>query len=121
MTTYCRKHIEGKKYSQDDLIPIIILIIGGNSGRAMKKYVEEKIYDLFREEFSKDLYHRKVANASVPRWQHDIAWARARAKKLHGYINAPKESGRGIWELTVKGQHYYQQLVDNLRQSKTAA
>jgi hypothetical protein len=121
MTTYARNYIEGKKYSQDDLIPIILLIIGGNSGRATKKYVEEKIYDLFREEFSKDLYHEKVANASVPRWQHDIAWARARAKKLHGYIKAPKESGRGIWELTLQGQHYYKQLADKLKQLKVDA
>jgi len=121
MTTYARKYIEGKKYSQDDLIPLILLVIGGSGGRATKKNVEEKIYDLFREELSKDLYHEKVANHTIPRWKHDIAWARERAKKIHGYIKLPKESARGIWELTSEGNRYYKQLVDKLRQLKDEA
>lgn len=112
--TYTRKTIEGKKYSQDDLIPIIILTLGGNGGRASKKYVEEKVYDLFRKELSKDLYHVKVANCSVQRWKHDIAWARERAKKNHRYIKLPEESGRGMWELSSKGHSYYEQLVIEL-------
>lgn len=85
-------------------------------GCSIKIYVEERIYDLLREEFSKDIYHEKVANATVPRWQHDIAWARAKAKKLHGYIKGAKESGHGMWELTLQGQNYYKELSDKLRQ-----
>src|SRR4030042_865195 len=117
MRSYERRYIEGKKYSQDALIPIIILILGGNGGRATKEYVEEKIYDLFRDEFKKDLYHEKVANASVPRWKNDIAWDRERAKQNHGYIKSGKESERGTWELSPKGKTYYDQLVAELKKA----
>lgn len=115
MRSFERRFIESKKYSQDSLIPIVVLILGGNGGRATKKYVEEKIYDLFRTEFKKNMYHEKVANASVSRWKHDIAWARERAKQKHGYINSAKEAGRGTWELSVKGRAYYNQLVTVLK------
>jgi len=91
--------------------------LGGNGGRATKKYVEEQIYDLFRVEFKKDLYHEKVANASVPRWKHDIAWARERAKQNHGYIKSAKDAGRGTWELSSKGKTYYDQLVAELKET----
>ena len=118
MSSYARKYIKGKKYSQDELIPIIALVIGAREGRATKKYVEEKVYDLFRSEFSKNLYHEKVANYSTPRWKHDIAWARERAKQNHGYIKSAKESGRGIWELSLKGKKYFKQLLDELKKMK---
>lgn len=118
MMSYARKYIDGKKYSQDELIPVIILILGVNGGRATKKYVEEKVYDLFPNEFSKDLYHKKVANYSVPRWKHDIAWARERAKQNHGYIKAAKEVGRGTWELSSKGKEYFEQLLDEFKKLK---
>jgi hypothetical protein len=114
MISYAKKYIEGKKYSQDDLIPVVILIIGGNGDKATKKYVERKVYDLFRNEFSKDIYHEKVAY-NVPRWKHDVAWARERAKQNHGYIKPAKEAGRGIWELTSKGKEYFKQLLDELK------
>jgi hypothetical protein len=117
MRSYADRYIEGKEYSQDALIPMVILVLGSNGGRATKKYVEEKIYDLFREEFKKDLYHEKVANASVPRWKHDIAWARERAKQNHGYIKSAKEAGRGTWELTSKGKAYFDQLVAELKET----
>jgi len=94
---------------------IITLILGANNGRATKKYVEEKIYELFRNEFTKDVYHEKVANLSVPRWKHDIAWARERAKQNHGYIKSGKETTRGTWELSTKGKIYYNQLVTEIR------
>lgn len=114
MRSYERRFIEGKKYSQDSLIPIIVLILGANGGRATKKYVEEKIYDLFRAEFKKDIYHEKVANAQVPRWKHDIAWARERAKQNHGYIKSGTEAVRGTWELSPKGKTCYDQLAAEL-------
>ena len=118
MMSYTRKYIEGKKYSQDDLIPVIVLILGVSGGRAHKKYVEEKVYDLFRNEFSKDLYHKKVANYNVPRWKHDIAWAKERAKQIHNYMKSAKESGRGTWELSSKGKEYFEQLLDELKKLK---
>ena len=110
MRSYAGKYIEGNKYSQDSLIPLVILLLGSNGGCATKQYVEKTIYDLCRDEFQKDLYHEKVANASVPRWKHDIAWARERAKQMHGFIKSAKESGRGSWELTSKGMTYFDQL-----------
>jgi hypothetical protein len=113
MKFYARKYLKDKKYSQDDLIPIIILLIGGNGGRAPKRYVEENVYDLLRDEFRKDIYHERVAN-NIPRWKHDIAWARERAKKNHGYIKPPTTWSRGIWELTEKGKAFYQELVQAL-------
>ena len=77
--------MESKKYSQDDLIPIIILLIGGNGGKAPVKYVEENMYELepFRDEFKKDVYQEKVANGT-PHWKQEIAWARERAKTIRG-------------------------------------
>lgn len=117
MRSYARKYIEGKKYSQDDLIPIVILLLGTSGGRAIKNYVEKEIYDLLREEFSKDLYHEKVANATVPRWKHDIAWARERAKQKHGYIKLAEESGRGNWELTSKGMTYFNKMKKELKEN----
>lgn len=118
MKSHASKYIEGKRYSQDDLIPIVVLILGANNGRATKKHVEEKVYDLFREEFKADLYHEKVANYSVPRWKHDIAWARERGKQRYGYIKIPKLSDRGVWELSSKGKLYYEQLIEDLKKAK---
>jgi len=117
MKSYAKRYIEGKIISQDTLIPVIILLIGSNGGQATKKYVEEKVYDLLREEFKKDLYHEKVANATVKRWKHDIAWARERAKQIHGFIKSAKESGRGNWELTSKGMAYFDQLKKELKEN----
>jgi hypothetical protein len=113
--SYIRRYVEGKKYTQDQLIPIIVLLLGGKGGRAPKQYIEETIYKLFRDEFRKSLYHVKVANYSVPRWKHDIAWARERAKQMHDFIKAAQESGRGIWELTEKGKAYSKQLIEELK------
>ena len=89
--------IEGKQYSQDSLIPIVILILGAKGGRATKKYVEEQVYDRLHAEFKKNIYHEKAANSSVVRWKHDIAWARERAKQNHGYIKTGAEAVRGTW------------------------
>jgi hypothetical protein len=116
MKSYASKFAEGKKFSQDNLIPIVILVVGGNGGKAPKQYVQDKIYEIFREEFKNNIYHEKVANATVERWKHDIAWARERAKQQHGYIKSAKESGRGTWELTASGRAYFDQLTMDFRQ-----
>jgi len=100
MSSYARSFIEGKQYSQDSLIPIVVLIVGAKGGRASKKYVEEEVYDMLRAEFKEDIYHEKLANSSVERWKHDIAWARARAKQNHGYIKSGAGAVRGTWELS---------------------
>src|SRR2546425_10754845 len=113
MESHAGRYLRDKKYSQDNLIPIVILFIGGNGGKAHKRYIEEKIYELMRDEFRKDVYHERVSN-NIPRWKHDIAWARARAKKIHGYIKPPTTSSIGMWELTEKGNAFYQELVQAL-------
>jgi len=114
MKSCAYKYLEGKKYTQDQLIPVIIMLIGGKGGRATKQYVEETVYGLFRDEFHKDVYHEKVANYTVPRWKHDVAWARERAKQRLGYIKASPKCGRGIWELTEKGKAYFNDLTNQM-------
>ncbi len=95
--------------SQDDLIPHIVEILGNHSGRASKRTVEEEIYQLFKDKFQSDWYQGTVSHG-VLRWKHNIAFAKERAKLLHGYIKSARESGRGVWELTREGQDYYNEL-----------
>lgn len=113
---YARKLLKGKKYSQDNLIPFVILVIGSFGGKAYKHEVDEKIFKILKDEFSGHIYHETVSH-NVPRWQHDIAWAKERAKQNHAYVKSAIESGRGIWELTDKGNEYYKHLVKRLQQS----
>lgn len=92
---------KGKKISQDDLIPHIVIVLQKHGGRARKDQVEEEVYQMFRDAFKEQWYQETVANG-VPRWQHNIAWAKERAKKK-GLIKRPEDSGRGYWELTTTG------------------
>lgn len=87
-----------RKISQDDLIPIIVEVLHKRGGKARKEEVEQEIYHMFRETFQQPWYQEKVAQG-IPRWQHNLAWAKERAKK-RGLIKWPEESGRGYWELT---------------------
>lgn len=90
-----------EKVTQDDLIPDIIQVLGRNGGRCKKHQVEKEIYEMRRNSFA-DSYWKVKVSYGVPRWKHQIAWAKERAKKS-GVIKNPDESGRGIWELTQKG------------------
>jgi hypothetical protein len=96
---YARRLLKGKQYSQDDLIPFLILVIGSFKGKAYKSQVDEKMYSVLSDKFSHETLHQTVAN-NIPRWKHDIAWAKERAKQIHGWIKGAEESGRGVWELT---------------------
>lgn len=87
------------KISQDDLIPYIVDVLRKRGGRARKDEVEQEIYQMFHETFQQPWYQETVAGG-IPRWQHNLAWAKERAKKK-GLIKRPEESGRGYWELTV--------------------
>jgi len=113
---YARKLLKGKKYSQDSLIPFVVLVIGSFGGVAYKHKVDEKIYRILADEFSNEIYHETVAH-NIPRWQHDVAWAKERAKQIHGYVKSAEESGRGIWELTEKGRQYCNLLIKRLERS----
>ena len=92
---------ESKKISQDDLIPIIVKVLQKHGGRARKHQVEEEIYEMFKDLF-KELWYQETVSNGVPRWQHNIAWAKERAKRK-GLIKRPDDSGRGYWELSTSG------------------
>lgn len=113
---YARRLLRGKKYSQDNLIPFVVLVIGSFGGTAYKHNVDEKIYKILEEEFSSQVYHETVSH-NVPRFQHDIAWAKERAKQIHAYVKSAEESGRGVWELTEKGTEFYKRLIKQLKRS----
>jgi len=81
-----------------ELIPHIVDVLRKHGGRARKDEVEKEIYQMFRETFQQSWYQETVAGG-IPRWQHNLAWAKERAKKK-GLIKKPEESGRGYWELT---------------------
>ncbi|MEA1944965.1 MAG: winged helix-turn-helix domain-containing protein [Euryarchaeota archaeon] len=87
------------KISQDDLIPYIVDVLRKRGGRARKDEVEQEIYQMLRETFQQHWYQETVSGG-IPRWQHNLAWAKERAKKK-GLIKRPEESGRGYWELTA--------------------
>jgi len=92
---------DDKKISQDDLVKYIIDVLKKYGGRAKKEQVEKEIYGMFKNTFDHPWYQEKVS-IGVPRWQHNLAWAKERAKN-RGLIKRPAESGRGFWELTDKG------------------
>ena len=97
------------KITQDQLIPIVVKVLGEFGGKATKKQVEEKIYQLFHKEFE-DSYYQATVSHNVPRWKHNIAFAKERARQLHDYVKSAQESGRGLWELTQEGEKYYRRI-----------
>ncbi len=101
--------------TQEDLIPYIIESLRKFGCRASKTQVEKDIYELFESKFQEPWYQDSVAGG-IPRWKHNIAWAKEKAKKA-GLVKRPDDSGWGIWELTEKGKkyrltkcHYFQSL-----------
>lgn len=107
------ENLEGYAFTEDNLILLIMLVLHKMGGRASKKIVEDRIYDLFRDEFKKPYWHEKVGYG-VLRWKHYIAWAKERAKQIYEYIESPQKSGRGFWELTKKGREYCLQIKDTI-------
>lgn len=94
-----------QKISQHALIPHIVEILKRHGGQAPKERVETEIFLKFKGIFEHPWYQQTVSNG-VPRWQHNLAWAKELAKK-QGLIKRPSESGRGIWALTGKGLKSY--------------
>ena len=88
--------------SQPDLVSLIVETLKRHNGRATKATVENEIWSRHRAVFAQPWYQEKVSHG-VPRWQHNIAWAKERAKH-EGLIKPPSDSGRGMWELTEKGR-----------------
>ena len=110
---YARRLLKGKKYSQDDLIPFLVLVIQSFGGIARKSDVDAKMYKLLKSEFEHDIYHETVSH-NVERWKHDIAWAKERARQHHGYVKSAVEAGYGIWELTSSGKKFATELIKQL-------
>jgi len=99
-----REPSDDQKISQDALIPHIVKVLKKYGGRTTKEQVEKEIYSIFKNMFENRCYQEEVSTG-VPRWQHNIAWAKERAKK-RGLIKRPGESGRGYWQLTDKGMKF---------------
>jgi predicted type IV restriction endonuclease len=95
---------EGEHIRETDLIKYIVKALKALGGRAKKDRVEQTIYEYLKDEFDKPWYQDTVS-LGIPRWQHNIAWAKEIAKR-DGLIKWPNESRRGIWELTEKGYRY---------------
>ena len=106
MAVPSRSHI-----SQDDLIPHIIRILQRHGGRARKSVVDEEMYELMRDVFEHPWYHETVSK-NVPRWKHNVAWAKDRARQRQGLIKPASQSGHGYWELTEKGKNYGKRASD---------
>ncbi|MBN1997610.1 winged helix-turn-helix domain-containing protein [candidate division KSB1 bacterium] len=91
------------KIKQKEMIPDIVNILKENGGIATKEFVDEKIFQLYRDVFEQNYYQQKVSNG-IPRWKHNVAWAKEIAKNM-GLIEPPSMSGRGMWKLTDKGMN----------------
>ena len=104
--------IPGEKISCDVLIQHIIKVLGRHEEKVTKKQVEKEVYQALRETFEQPYYQETPPKVFVPRWQHNIAWAKERAKH-EGLVKKPIDSGRGYWELTQKGREYYQEMINN--------
>jgi very-short-patch-repair endonuclease len=102
-----REHIpieNSSKINNEELIADIILALLALDGSGEKKQVEKILFKKHEEIFRLPYYQQLVSNG-VPRWQHNIAWAKEEAKN-RGLLNRPSDSGRGIWELTERGKSY---------------
>lgn len=94
---------EDKKISQEQLANDIIFTLQSLGGRADKSKVLELIHKKYEYIF-KQPYYLQLVSHGVPRWRHNIAWAKE-AVKHRGFLKYPSESGRGMWELTAEGKN----------------
>ncbi|MYC72721.1 MAG: hypothetical protein F4X17_18635 [Gemmatimonadetes bacterium] len=85
----------------DDLIPYMVKVLKKHGGRAQKTQVEHDVYEQLKNIFELSYYQGTVSHG-IPRWRHNLAWAKERVKK-RGLIQPPDKSGRGWWALTDKG------------------
>ena len=95
---------QNEHLTQNDLVPDVIYILNNEGGGASKIKVEEMIFLMHKDEFVKPWYNQFVSRG-IPRWKHNVAWAKQMAVQA-GWIKWPAESGRGYWELTVKGHNF---------------
>lgn len=92
------------RVSQEELMMGILRVLAKRGGSAPKSVVEQALYRQYQAAFDQPYYQEPVSHG-VPRWKHNIAWAKEAAKH-QGYVKRPKEAGYGIWSLTEEGwQH----------------
>ncbi len=98
---------------QDKLIPHILGVLYNKGGKAYKNEVETQIYYKLYGHFQND-YFKELVSQGIPRWKHNIAWAKDRARQIYGLIESPSISGRGIWELTEYGYYVCNKYKDQI-------
>ena len=93
-----------KSITQEEVIPYIIKYLKSVGGRDDKKTVEQQVYFMLENIFSQS-YYQKECRDKGKRWEKHVQWARDKAYRK-GLIKSPQESGRGIWELTDRGNNF---------------
>ena len=78
----------------------ILHILYEKGGRSKSKEVLDEVEQKMEHQFG-EVDYRLLSDRS-PRWSKTAHFARYSLVK-DGYLKQPKESGRGIWELTEKG------------------
>lgn len=86
------------------VISYLIKYLQDMGGSARTKDAELGVFKMLEKVFRQEHYQINHKDGT-PRWKKYIHWARDKAKN-RGLIKKPNESGRGIWELTEKGQNY---------------
>jgi len=92
-----------KRITESDLVDDVVKALRQFGGRASKSQVEKRIYGWHETAFNEPYFQEMVANDTVVRWKHYIAWARLQARR-EGLIAPTSVSGRGWWQLTDKGR-----------------
>jgi hypothetical protein len=80
---------------------LVLKVLQQAGGKLARKIVEQKIWNLFKNELTHKCYQELMAHR-IPRWKHNLAWSKE-ALKHDDLVKPPSESGRGIYELTPKG------------------
>ncbi len=91
-----------KGITERGLVDDVVKALRQLGGRASKPQVEKRIYGWHETAFNEPYFQEMVANDTVIRWKHYIAWGRYHAR-LQGLIAPTSVSGRGWWQLTEKG------------------
>jgi hypothetical protein len=96
------KSVVGDHLTQDNIKPFIIYVLRMNEGVAIKSVVEDGLWKIFYDEWSKPFY-QEILNDGVPKWKKDYEFARFRAMDLDQLIEPPTTGQRGIWKLSSRG------------------
>jgi hypothetical protein len=96
------KSVVGDHLTQDNIKSFIIYVLRMNGGVAKKSVVEDGLWKIFYDEWSKPFY-QEILKDGVPKWKKDYEFARFRAMDLDQLIEPPTPGQRGIWKLSSRG------------------